>query len=92
MPISLALRSALNGRVLRDGIGASVALIVVIKADGHPRLAGWHDDIWDANRLSIVEARAKIRMQMPAPANAGDVVGRIGLHRQRGNIGVPDVI
>ncbi len=74
-PLPCALRPSFNGDVSWDGVGAVIALVGVSEANGYIWLAGGDDSVGDADGFAVIEARAKVGMQMTGQADAGDIGG-----------------
>ena len=76
----------------RHRVRAGVALVAV----GRPvhrdaRLRAGHHDIWNADRRTVVRARAEVGVQPGREADAGDQRVGVGVDRGRRNVGVPGV-
>ena len=96
MPVTIAIGATLNRRVGRYGVRAGIAFAGPgNKGNCHIWLAAGHIHVRDADGAVGAfrpNARTKIGVQPFAGANRVDVVGRVGMHRQRINGRVPDVV
>ena len=89
--VAVARRAALDRRVRRDRVRARVALVVVLEAHRHLRLAGADVHERDADRAAVPE-RAEVGVQLGRRPDARHPGGRAGVHGAGGDVGVPRVV
>src|SRR5687768_4285757 len=73
VPIASAADATLDWRVVRDGIGAGIALVGIVKLDRDAGLRLRHRDEGNSDRSSLIQPRAKIRVQSGVCSDRGDI-------------------
>ena len=91
MAITAGVRASLDRSVRWNRVGPGVALIGILKRDGHFRLACRHHRVGDSTRVPLIDG-AKIRMKRFVQADSMEDLPRPGIDRQAGHILVPGVI
>src|SRR5579863_2934175 len=92
MEVSTALRPALNRCVGGNRIGAGVAFTGIGEANRNGWLAARHNNVRDADRFAVVETSPEIGVQVAGQTDALDVVSRIAINWQSGDVAVRDII
>ncbi len=80
MSVAVAVRTALDAGVVRDGVRPLIALRGVLEAHSHGRLAGWHCGDGDADRAPIPQPRTEVCVHRVITADAGDDRRRVCAH------------
>jgi hypothetical protein len=85
----VVIGAALDRRATRNGIGPRVALIGIGEAHGKLGLRGTDDVEGDAAGARSI---AKVSVKRCIRTDGRDVRGRVGIDRECGYRGVPDVV
>ena len=91
VPVALSIQPALDGRVGRDGVGAGVAFVGIVKRHGDAGRVPGDDHIGDAEWPPVV-AGPEVRVQGAIAPDAVDERVRVRVHRQLVDRRVPSVV
>ena len=83
--------SAFDGGIAGNGVGARIAFTGPFEFHVHLRRARRDIHVWDAVG-GAGPNRAEIRVEGLTRSGVGDKIGRVGVNRVAGNVGVPRIV
>ena len=92
VPVAIRAGAPFDGRRGRHGVGPGVALVAIGRpGDRHRRLGARHHHVGNAQRRTVVQPGAEVRMQASGGADAGDDGVRVRVDGIGRDVSVPGI-